>query len=214
MKIVHETPTALVLKQKNYLGIFVGIIFFIVGTYLLISQGLKDSKLLLIAIIFIFVSLLVVVLTKFITLTIDKSSGKITLTSKGLVGQKSQDIALDQIQEIAIEESITQVTGNSGSRNQPSYNLVFYLKDGQGIPIHIDSPTSFSVGGFPIGDYLGRNKIIELGNKIASFIGVPFKDSRPPTVTDVISGVVNTIKNNQSNLEANPPSITNKTSTT
>lgn len=229
MKIVQETQAILVLKQKNYVGIFIGILLFAIGVCLLISQGVKDIKMLVISIIFILISLLVVVSTKFITLIIDKTSKRITITSKGLMRHSSQNIAIDQVKEVAIEESVTLVrtnnssttnsgtfnlsSSNPGMRKQVNYVLIFYLKDGQGIPVQIDSPASFSVGGLPIGDYLVRNKIIELGNKIANFIAVPFKDNRPPTVNEVITGVVNTVKNSQANLEI-PTTALNKPTTT
>lgn len=202
MKITQETPTALILKQRSFFPFILSLVFTIVGVYALISWGITDIKKLLISIVIIAFGLLVLIAAKFITIIIDKTANKITFASTGILGKKSQVIELNQIQEVAIEEYITQnVTNNHGPVNQLNFNLVFYLRDGQGIPVNIGtSSPSFSISGFHVGNFFGRNKIIEMGNKIASFIGVPFVDRRPPTVADMVSGIYNAAKNDNSKI--------------
>lgn len=199
MKIIQETPTNLILKQSNFSSLVFGIIFFLIGigTTILIS-GQSFMTAIIFGGAFILIGALVVVTAKSFTINIDKTQNKYTLSTVSLISKKNQDVALNQIKEVSLEEYVSQNVSGNSPRNQINYNLVFYLQDGQGILIPINSSSnSFSIQGIPVGGMLGRNKNIVLGNKIATFIGVPFVDRRPPTFTEAISGVIqglNTLK--------------------
>jgi hypothetical protein len=202
MKITQETPTVLTLRQRSYFPVVMCLVFFVIGVYLFLNH--KDSKSLLIAVFFIVFSLLLIVFLKFITIVIDKITSTISITGAGLLGKKTQTINFNQIKEIAIEEYIaTTGAANSTPRNQLNFNLVIYLNDGQSYPIAIDSLSMISVGGIPIGGLGTRNYIIETGNKIASFIGVPFVDRRPPSLRDVVSNISTIIQNNKPQQQPN-----------
>jgi hypothetical protein len=141
--------------------------------------------------IFALVGVFMVITAKSLTVTIDKTQNKCNFFTVTLIGKKSQDVVLDQIKEVSLEETVTHNTSSSGSENQINYTLVFYLQDGEGIPISISgSSGSFSVNGLPMEEMIGRNKNVILGNKIAAFISVPFVDRRPPSLTDAIESVV------------------------
>lgn len=195
MKIVHATPSVLVLKQHSYISMAVGLFFFVTGLYLIFSQ--RESKTLFLAVILIMCGLLPVILFKFITIVINKTASTISITGVGLLGKKTQTINFSQVKEVSIEEYITANTTNSGPRNQLNFNLVIYLNDGQGVPIAMDSPSVISISGIPIGGFGPRNSVMDMGNKIASFIGVPFVDRRPPTVNDVVSNISTIMQNSK-----------------
>jgi len=217
MKVVTETPTLLVLKDKPISQIFVGIILALVGVVISPLIMAKGIVFMLIPLIFVLFGIATIFLTKFLTITIDKSVNKVNFGSTSLLGKKSQDIAVDQISEIAIQEMLTQdvalrTTNSLAYQNSaPKLNfvLIFYLKDGQGMPVPMGSTSGgFGINGMFLNMFSGRNKKIEIGNKIANFIGVPFKDNRAPTISDVVSEVGQMIGNKEEN-----PTINNQTPT-
>lgn len=89
MKIAQETPSLLVLKQKKIFSIILGVIFVAVGIYgFFFSKSTGGNSFIVSLALFIF-GLLAVVLTRFQTITIDKTLNKISFISKGLLGGKS-----------------------------------------------------------------------------------------------------------------------------
>lgn len=100
----------------------------------------------------------------------------------------------------------TTSSSQSGrSTSTRNYSLIFYMKDGQGIPIHIDTPI---ILGINTGDiFFGRDKIINLGNKVASFIGVPFKNIRPPTAVETLSTIIDTVKDSINQHQPPPETL-------
>jgi hypothetical protein len=195
MKIAQETQGQLVLKQSGLSARIFGILFVVIGIgvfTLFSSQNITAAR--LIGGVFALVGIFVFITAKYITITIDKTQNKCNFFTVTLIGKKSQDVALDQIKEVSLEETITHSTGSDGPENQINYTLVFYLQDGEGIPVPISSASgSFSVNGLPMGEMVGRNKNVVLGNNIATFIGVPFVDRRPPSFTEAIGEVVQKI---------------------
>lgn len=197
MKIIQETPTMLSAKQSSYGNIILGIILIIVFTGLLFFpvQG-RQNNLMWKSIcgVFALAGVLAIVVAKSLSLIIDKTQNKMSLTSSGIFGKKAQEFALDQIAKVTIQERTSYTTNNQGTQANENYILVFYLKNGEGYPVQLNSLfSSISVNGLPIGTFFARNTIIHLGNKIAAFIGVPFEDQRPPTLTGIISSVTSGI---------------------
>jgi hypothetical protein len=213
MKVITETPTVLILKENSISQIFSGVIFIIIGIAIIPLLINKGVVYLLFSLGFILFGLAFILLTKFVTITINKSVNKVNFIFTNLLGKTSQDIAIDQISEIAIQENLTR-TVSSGTVNSSAYQntspklsfvLIFYLKDGQGIPISMGSSNgSLSLNGIPLNIFSGRNKRIEIGNKIASFIGVPFRDNRPPTISDMTNIIGQAIENKEMNVTSNP----------
>lgn len=209
MKLVQETPTNLVLKQQNYLGIIVGITFLLVGGIgFFVSLGKGMEPLIITGILFL-VGICIILVTKFITITIDKTQQNIIFTFRSLLGTKRQNYAISQIKEVSIEEYVTTTRdSHNNTTQQLNYNLVFYLQDGQGIPIPIGSKTGFSPLSI-MSMFSQRNQQMELGKKIADFIGVPFVDRRPPTFTQAVSAVMTAVSQEkqmtQPQLPPTPP---------
>lgn len=204
MKVASESPTLLVLKQSALSQIIFGVVFVIVGIALipaLFTKGLVA----LVGLVFILIGVLMALFAKFLTLTIDKQSNKIDFKFKGLLGTKQNNTAIDQVSEVVIQENYSRSSSNSSANL--NLTLIFYLKNGESIPLRMSSGSQgISINGLPINIFSGRNKQIEIGNKIASFIGVPFKDNRPPTFQEMMGAVGQMINKNQ---PQNPPTIKN-----
>ena len=195
MKIVEESETNLILKQGFILNIIIGILLVTAGIGLFFIDNTNVNTARIVAFAFILSGIISVVLANATTITIDKTTNKICFLTSRLWGKKLQEIAINQVKEVSLEEYITQnYAENNRPRNQLNFTLVFYLLDGQGIPFKLGSQGSFGINGLPLGMFLGRNKNVVLGNKIALFIGVPFVDRRPPTAAQVITDVVQAVQ--------------------
>jgi len=215
VKVVSETQNQLILKQNRYSNIFLGIVLFLAGIGVFLIAHQTAPKIL--SLVFLIIGILIIIFTKFITINIDKTQNSFSLIAAGLLGKKKTNIALDQIKEVSLEEYVStqyNIAGQNANMGSPMaqtnivYDLVFYLKDGQGIPIQIKSGGNTFINGLPIGGFgslLGRNKNVELGNKIATFIGIPFIDRRPPGVIDMLSGITQ-VNNNQKPFNEIPQS--------
>jgi hypothetical protein len=210
MKILRETQTQLILKQTSFQAIIWGLFSAAIGGSILlfISHNHNQNTLIVIlfGLAFALAGIWMIVTAKFITITIDKTQNQFTFQAASILGKKQQSLALNQIKEVVIEEYISRNPNSAGPRNQLNFTLVFYLQDGEGIPIPLNaSGTTVSFNGIPFGGFFfGRNKNIIMGNKIASFIGVPFVDRRPPTVGEIVQDVTQEI-NAKKMMQETPP---------
>lgn len=214
MKIISETPSILILKENAYSVILGGIIAIITSFILaiVIFSNSPQPLTFLIPLVFLIVGIITILSAKLVIITINKSINKINLSFVGLLGKKTQDIDINQVSEVVIQENYGRsMSSNNGNTTFVPHNtaglnftLVFYLKNGEGYPIPMGTANSgLSINRIPFNIFSVRNKQIELGNKIASFIGVPFKDNRPPTLSDMVGAIGQVI--NQSQQTPPPP---------
>lgn len=194
MKITEESPLRLVLEQKSYFSYVVVSIFPIIGIYLLATQ-FHEIKSVVIELAFVTVGGAGILFNTSYKLLLDKTTRKAMIFRIRLAGSKTETIDFGQLKEASIEEYIQTNTSGSGPRVQRNYNLVLYSHDGQGYSLPINGSTNFTIAGMSLNGFAARNTIINLGNKIAAFIGVPFVDRRPPTATEVVSGIASAIQN-------------------
>ena len=195
MKVVEESETKLVIKQGIFLNIILGILIVAAGVVLFFIANTNVNTGRIFALALIIAGIISILLASATTITVDKTTNKIAFLISRLWGKKLQEMAINQVKEISLEEYVTQnYSDNRRPRSQLNFTLVFYLQDGQGIPFRLGSQSNFAFNGLPIGMFLGRNKNVVMGNKIAAFIGVPFVDRRPPTAAEVITDVVQAVQ--------------------
>lgn len=178
MKIVQENQNLMVVKEKNILPLVIGLIFAAVGFLIVFSpQIFKEQPPLWFGLVFILIGFLAVLLCPFVTISIDRGTGKITFLWKRLIGTKKKEYSLDQIKEIIFQTYYTIQTKTK--RPRPNYSLLFIFKN--------EKEVAFQNKG-------RKDKII--GEKIAQFLNVPFQEKRPPTVSEVLSTIKETIQEN------------------
>ena len=195
MKVVEESETKLVIKQGIFLNIILGILIVAAGVVLFFIANTNVNTGRIFALALIIAGIISILLASATTITVDKTTNKIAFLISRLWGKKLQEMAINQVKEISLEEYVTQnYSDNRRPRSQLNFTLVYYLQDGQGIPFRLGSQSNFAFNGLPIGMFLGRNKNVVMGNKIAAFIGVPFVDRRPPTAAEVITDVVQAVQ--------------------
>ncbi len=178
MKIIQENSGLMVIKENYIIAIFLGALFAIVGFLIVFSpQIFKEQPPLWFGLVFILIGLLAVLLCPFITISIDKSIGKITFLWKRLIGTKKEEYNLDQVKEITFQAHYT--TNRKGRGYRLEYDLLFILKNEKEVVFKNKSK---------------KDKIV--GEKIAQFLNVPFQERRPPTASETLSTIKETIQEN------------------
>ena len=186
MRIVKENENLMVLKDRNIIAFAVGIIFLLAGIAVIIKPDFfTNQPPFWSGLVGILLGGFVVAVAKITTINLDKQVNKLTFLRRGLIGKNSNEYDLNQIKEV--ELSVAYNTSRKGGGY--SYHLAFVLNSGEIVQLNPGSSSIIKV--------MGRQIIPEktLGTRIASFLGVPFQERRPPTVSETLSAVTSAIQN-------------------
>lgn len=186
MRIVKEDQNLMTLKDRNIIAFAVGIIFFLAGVAVILKPDFfTNQPPLWSGFVGILLGGFVVAVAKITTIKLDKSIGKLTFFREGLIGQNHSEYDLKQIKEV--ELSVAYHTSSKGGGGH-SYHLAFVFNSGEIVPLNPGSSSTIRV--------MGRQIIPEktLGARIATFLGVPFQERRPPTVSETLSAVSSAIQ--------------------
>lgn len=176
----------MILKDRNAIVFIVGIIFAFAGLAVIFEPNFFTSQPpLWSGFIGVLFGVLVLLVTKVTTVSLDKSSNKLFFLRKGLTSKSIQEYNLDQITEVELSVTYT----SSGKGDGYSNHLAFVFHNREVVPLN--------PGGSSIMKIMGRQIIPEktLGARIASFLNVPFQERRPPTVSETLSAVSSAIQN-------------------
>jgi len=186
MRIVKENENLMVLKDRNIIAFAVGIIFLLAGIAVIIKPDFfTNQPPFWSGLVGILLGGFVVAVAKITTINLDKQVNKLTFLRRGLIGKNSNEYDLNQIKEV--ELSVAYNTSRKGGGY--SYHLAFVLNSGEIVQLNPGSSSIIKV--------MGRQIIPEktLGTRIASFLGVPFQERCPPTVSETLSAVTSAIQN-------------------
>ncbi len=206
MNIVQETPNLIALKDSDYKGLVIGIIFIVVPILLipLIFSSQSANVLIFALVLFVFLvtGIFSVINSYFSTITLDKSINKLSFVRKGVLGKRNNDYSLSNISSIQLrQEYASRSTSSVGfstklgtMSRRLDFQLFFIFKSGEEIPLdHLQQPGGLSISGLPLLGGSGYER--ELGQKLATFLNVPFNDSGLPSMGQTISDLVGAIKN-------------------
>lgn len=186
MKIIKESENLMVLKDKNIAVFVIGIIFLLASIAIILKLDFFiNQPPFWLGFVGIILGSFLIVVTKVTTVNIDKSVSKLIFLRKWLIGKSSIEYDLKQIKEI--ELFIAYHTSSKGGGY--SYHLAFVLNSGEIIQLIPGNSSIIRV--------MGRQIIPEknIGARIAIFLGVPFQERRPPTVSETLSAVSSAIQN-------------------
>ncbi len=177
MKIIQQNEKSLVLKNSNVVSIIIGIGFAFVGAFIAYessaTNGFGGIETWL-PIIFSLVGIAVVVFSRSKMFDFDKERGKFTIKKKGLFGTAANEYGFGDIAGIELSEQYRSETVQQGnvsvSRPELFENLSVAMKDGRRIGLDSGRAGFATIGGISVGNR-GRQ---DLGQTMASFIGVPF----------------------------------------
>lgn len=187
MRIVKEQQNLMILKDRNIIAFVVGMIFFLAGIAVILKPDFfTNQSPIWSGFVGVLLGGFVVAVTKITTIKLDKSTAKLTFLRKGLIGQGSNEYDLKQIKEV--ELSVAYHTSSRGGGGH-SYHLAFVFNGGEIVQLNPGSSSTIRA--------MGRETISEktLGTRIAAFLGVPFQEKRPPTVSETLSAVTSAIQN-------------------
>lgn len=186
MRIVKETPDLMVLKEKNIFAFFVGIIFTLAGFLVILKPDFfTNQPPLWSGFVGITIGLFVIFMAKITTITLDKTAKKTVFEWKSLVSKKLKEYDLDAVKQLELQQVYTS---SSKGRSGYSYKLVFILNTGEEVPLNPFGSSNVRV--------MGRQIITErsLGARIANFLNIPFQERRPPTVSETLSAIQQTVQ--------------------
>lgn len=183
MKIIKETPNLMIIRDRNVIAFVIGIILLFVGIVgILKPDFFSNQPPFWVGLLWILLGGSVIAVAKTTTINLDKSTNKLIFLRKGLIGRSIKEYDLKRIKEV--ELSVTYPT--SGKDSGFSYHLAFVLNNGEIIQINPSHVIRV----------MGRRIIPEknLGARIAAFLGVPFQERRPPTISEALSAIQKTMR--------------------
>lgn len=176
----------MVLKDRGIAAYLIGIMFFVIGAVIILNPTFFDKQPPLwsgwVSVLF---GGYVIAMAKATTIKIDKLNNKLVFWRKGLTGQDQKEYDLSQIKEV--ELSVAYNSSRRGGGH--SYHLAFVLSNGESVALNPGSSSIVRV--------MGRQLIPEkdLGARVAAFLGVPFLERRPPTISESLSALSTAIQN-------------------
>jgi hypothetical protein len=180
MKIIKETPNLMIIKDRNILSFFIGVIFLLVGLITIFyPEFFTDRPPREAGIGGILLGLLVISSAEITTIKLDKTADKLTIVRKSLFRKKIEERSLNQIKTIELRQ-IYQKKGYS-------YQLIFILENNEEIPI-----PSTGVIVKVMGKQVTNERII--GARIASFLNIQFQERRPPSISEALSVIQKTVE--------------------
>jgi hypothetical protein len=212
MKIIQDSPTYLECKKSALFGYIFSIILMVGGVIGVIVMFMKSSSQWWIGLIALAVGIIILFLTKSITLIADGNIKQVKIATKSLLGASDNAYAFHDIKEIVIEEDRQYERDSDGNRkDKTSFVLIFNFHNGyqEAINLTSGSSSSISVGGVNMSRFSQNNAVMNIGQRLSEVIGVPFNHKRRGDMDlgDVVNSVGQVIKQvkqaNQDNQ--NPP---------
>ncbi len=212
MKIIQDSPTYLECKKSALFGYIFSIILMVGGVIGVIVMFMKSSSQWWIGLIALAIGILILFLTKSVTLIADGNIKQVKIATKSLLGASDNAYAFHDIKEIVIEEDRQYERDSDGNRkDKTSFVLIFNFHNGyqEAINLTSGSSSSISVGGVNMSRFSQNNAVMNIGQRLSEVIGVPFNHKRRGDMDlgDVVNSVGQVIKQvkqaNQDNQ--NPP---------
>ncbi len=200
MKIIEQTPTTLICKRPNLIAHIAAIGVTAVGMGLLIGALIAPDKIhWLWGTIALGIGLVSLLIVRSLTINIDKQRKRVEIISRSLLlGTKEISLGFPEIREIVVDERINRTKIGNSENTAPTerftYFLIFQLQNGMQHGLDITPAGSTAINGISTDRFEKNNRVMELGNSIASFIGVPCVDKRVATFGEMADAVENVIK--------------------
>jgi len=187
MKIIKQTPGLMILKDTNIVSILVGIILISVGILAFFYPDTfadeVDQFPWYLKLLFPLIGAIVLLMSKTTKITLDKGSNKVLLVFKKLIGdERKKYYELKRIKKVLLQKTYIYEKGGT----KCYFNIILIFDDGK--KIKLPSSATVSVGGGLI-ERKYFNKGEKVGEKIATFLGVPFEknDSEKEELKNTIS---------------------------
>ena len=173
MKLTLENPSRMVLKDHSYTNYAWGGGFFVLGAGLgILTLGVGNLVITGVAALFAVVGLGVVVSTKMLTVTLDKGTGKGTISLRGIIGGGSRDIELSNVRKLLLRKT----TSSSKNGTIHTYNIGLVMDTNEELPFKLASKSAGLMDVINSPDEKEKKD----AQQIADFLGVPMEFVSPP----------------------------------
>src|SRR5579862_5773147 len=185
MKIINQSADELVLKEGSTSGIVVGGVLIVAGAFA--GYLLRESTpyAIWIALALVVVGVAVILFSSSITVTANKTAGRLLYEKKRIVGAQNSTYAIAEIFRIETRKQ-WQVQNTPPNGNQPGSSMpqlvaqsVIVFKDGRELPLdHQKTSSTTTVG--PVVLMGGQGAETAIAAQVAKFLNVPFQEIAPP----------------------------------
>lgn len=187
LKVNKQTESEMILKESSVLHIVIGLVFAAFGGVMLFMPEVFQDNApdWWIGALFLAVGLGVILFVKGSTVVhIDKAGKKLTLKHAGIILKDSTDYNLGEVEEVELRKYYsTMRTSKGGRQTKMNIETSIILTNDRRVTLSRTSGSGL-VTMFQSGS--GEKA---LAQNIAKFIGVEFKDRKPPTAEEVLGAI-------------------------
>ena len=181
MKIIQDTPTYLECKKSALFGYIFSVILMVGGVIGVIVMLMKSSSQWWMVLIAVAFGILILFLTKSITLIADGNIKQVKIATKSILNASDNAYAFHDIKEIIIEEDRQYERDSDGDRkDKTSYVLIFNFHNGyqEALNLTPGSSSNIAVNGVNMSRFSQNNAVMNIGQSLSEVIGVPFNHKR------------------------------------
>jgi hypothetical protein len=188
MKITSQSSNELVLTEGSTQGMIVGGALVVAGALIGLFLHKSTPMSVWVSLGMTIIGIAILCFSSSITVTANKTTGKLAYEKKRLVGAQNTTYAIADVLRIETRKQWrTENSPPSGNNQQtvPQQVLVaqsvIVFKSGQELALdHQKTSSSMSMGGAVL--MSGQGKETAIANQVAEFLGVPFQEIMPPTM--------------------------------
>ena len=147
----------------------------------MIVMVMKSSSQWWVGLIAVVIGILILFLTKSISLIADGNIKQVKIATKSLLGASDNAYAFHDIKEIVIEEGRQYERDSDGDRkDKTSYVLIFNFHNGyqEALNLTPGSSSNIAVNGVNMNRFSQNNAVMNIGQRLSEVIGVPFNHKR------------------------------------
>ena len=147
----------------------------------MIVMLMKSSSQWWIGLIALAIGILILFLTKSITLIADGNIKQVKIATKSILNASDNAYAFHDIKEIIIEEDRQYERDSDGDRkDKTSYVLIFNFHNGyqEALNLTPGSSSNIAVNGVNMSRFSQNNAVMNIGQRLSEVIGVPFNHKR------------------------------------
>lgn len=188
----EEKEGQVVIKNNNIIMLIIGIALTIIGLYLLSKKVFNPESNTSWGIVGMVVFGVIFILTwKREYLTVSRVVGSIDFKIKSLFSVKEESCSINEVASVEYNEYAQEnprLRFEKVGRYSTSQKLFIVFKDGRILPVpHEERGNNVKGLGTEMIRRKSMDRYIELGKKLANFLGVPFAERRPPTIGEALS---------------------------
>jgi uncharacterized membrane protein YeiB len=188
MKIASQSQDEMVLQEGSTQGLIVGGVFVIAGPLAWYFLRESNPVVVWIALALVVIGIVIILFASSITVTANKTSGKLSYQKKRLVGAQNYTYSLGDVFRIETRkqwrmQNASQAGNQGGSQQQPVLvaQSVIVFKDGKELALdHQKTSSTTQIGGAVL--MSGQAGESAMAAQIAKFLNVPFEEVAPPNM--------------------------------